>query len=282
MTTPPPPGDPQGRDPLPDDASGEEAAPLTAPAPPPGVLDAARAAAMTAFDEHHALTTDAAGTEAAPAGAPVGDLDAARSRRWYQRVPLGAVAAAIAAIALVGTLTQIDTGGDDDLATAVADESTAALDTADDFGDDSDAGSTAAAPEAFDSDSAGADGGFEDGARVEQGAASLDAAASYEDLDTFLAVVAGQDPPAPAGSAPPPSTTTQSEGDGTGGDPDDGESAPCDAVATADVDDVIAIEVAFVDDLGVLVAAVVYESDAGVRVTAVDLASCVVLDDRAL
>ena len=53
-------------------------------------------------------------------------------------------------------------------------------------------------------------------------------------------------------------------------------------MATAGVDGVTVVEVAFVDDLGVLVAAVVYESGSGSRVAAVDLASCVVLDDRAL
>lgn len=274
MTTPPPPGDPRGRDDSADDVSPEDSPSLTAPAPPPGVLDAARAAAMAAFDDAHG------GRDDATPSAPVGDLAAARARRWYQRVPLGAVAAVIAAIAVVGTLTQIDTGGDDDLATAVADDS-AELDTSGDLGGDASSGGAADAPVAgFEADESYAD----DGARTEEGAATLDAAASYEDLDAFLAVVAGQDPTVVAESPPPqPSTTTQSGSTGSGDDSADGDgSAPCDAVATADVDGVVAVEVAFVEDLGVLVAAVVYESETGARVTAVDLSSCDVLEDRAL
>lgn len=269
MTTTPPPGDPQGRYDLPDGTPSEELPLLTAPAPPPGVLDAARAAAMAAFDEQHA-------SETAP-GVPVGDLAAARSRRWYQRMPLGAAAAVIAAIAIVGALTQIDTGDDDDLATAVADDS-AELDTAGELGAGDDGAGALESPEA----ALEADSSFSDDARVEEGAASLDATASYDDLDAFLAVLARRDPTATASTPPQPSTTNAQPDGGSGGDSDDGDEPPCDAIAIAGVDGVVAVEVAFVEDLGVSVAAVVYESASGARVTSVDLASCAVLDDRAL
>ena len=117
------------------------------PGPAPGGLaDAHVAAALTAFDEERGVVD----------AAPVADLAAARSareeRRWYERIPLGAVAAAALLVALVGGWSLLAVDRDDEQTAAVgAPTESADLDEA--------AGAGETAPDLPASDTAGSGGG---------------------------------------------------------------------------------------------------------------------------
>ncbi|WP_436794046.1 hypothetical protein [Actinospongicola halichondriae] len=232
---------------------------LAAPPPPSGVLDAARAAAMDAFDEIH--------EGEAPTG--VRDIRSARSTSWYQRIPLGAAAAVLALVAVVGVATQIDLGGDDDMAASSADETS----MEDSGGLDDEASRDAAG--ALESDSAPL-------------APESDlATASYDDIDTLIESYRGRfgTNAAEDGVEPTASTTTRAS---SGATADDDESfATCDAANGVGVSplDVVTFEYVNVqiagDDTAVIV--VLYESEeTRVRIAVLDEASCTLLDDRVL
>lgn len=77
------------------------------PPPPAGLVDDQVAAALAAFD-------DAGEAEPAPV------VDLAERRSWWQRTPLGAVAAALAVVALVGAIGFAAITDDDDADTTAA------------------------------------------------------------------------------------------------------------------------------------------------------------------
>ncbi len=238
---------------------------LTAPAAPAGVLDGARAAAMAAFDEVHADSGEAAVAVRDIRSAPV-----RRSPAWYERIPLGAAAAVIAVVALVGIATQVDFGSTD------ADTAASSDDSGGDFEDsgvaleaDEDAATNGGA-----GGTAGSRGGGESAPLAGDTAVS-----AYEDLDSLVDDFGARYGGAQEPTAPPVASTTD------GVSPDDGEAyARCDAVDAADVDptSVVAIERALLGADSVPTSVVVYESTAGLRVSVIDDESCVVRDDRAL
>ncbi len=237
---------------------------LTAPPPPEGVLDAARRAALEAFDEG----------AAAPA---VADLGTRRDRRagWATRVPLGAVAAAVVLVALVGVfVSAADLGDtDDDMDTATAQPEADGSDE-DDSADDASSEAVADADEpGGDLESGAASGGTsDDGSAFDAGEAPPTRRA-YVDLDAFIADLADPVPTAGEDAAPPASTTT----------------APADAcdpvpVAGVDASSVRRIVPGTVDGRPLL--AVVYDPDGASeddgRVAVVDEFSCSLVADRAL
>lgn len=227
--------------------------------PPAGVLDGAVDAALGAFDARHGRAEAAAGTGG------VRHLDQGRARR-FQQVGLGAAAAAIVVLALVG-LTQLDTGGDDDTTTAVA-----ADEEAGDDADDASAG--ASAEDAPEGDTFGS-GETGDGADALP-ASPAGGVQSYADVDTLVAELA-------RGYGADVHPTRSDTDDGGGREPPALEpTSRCDAPSAADVDpvDVVALVPAVVDDREVL--AVVYDSEGARRVAIVDVASCGLDDDRAL
>ena len=242
---------------------------LAAPAAPEGVLDRARNAAMDAFDEVHA--DDSSGAQADGAAVPpVRDLASAGSARraWYQRVPLGAAAAVIAVVALVGVFSQVDldSSDGDDMATA-------------DMGAD-DAGDAEAEEQSVDD-------GFSLAPEADEGAASSGdgesspAAGSaravyvYPDVDALVEDYqrrfAGDTADLDDSGVSPAATTSS--------DVAEFDASSCDAVAAAgiDPDRVVSVDpVRLGSDGGPATAfAVVYESEAsGRRVAVVDEASC--------
>lgn len=235
---------------------------LAAPAPPPGALEAARAAAMDAFDETHG------------SGSPLGvrDIRSARSASWYERIPLGAAAAVLAVVLAVGVVTQIDLGGDDDMAASSSDDV-----SSEDSGD----GEAGAA----------LDRSAEDAMESEAPMAAPEsdvATASYDDIDTLVEAYRdrfGSDS-ATGDDASTTMPTTDAGSDGAGAHDDEGFPA-CDAAQGAGVAplDVVTFEYVGlrVDGTPTAVIVVLYESEeTGVRIAVLDEASCTRLDDRAL
>lgn len=239
---------------------------LTSPPPPDGVLDAARAAALDAFDELHA--GDSPGADAAPA---VADLQARRDRRAaWARLPLGAVAAALVLVALVGVLvTQVDfeASDDDDSATAAFDETAgdASGDSSDDSADEESA--DALAPTESDDGAGGDDGAAFDAPAARQ---------AYLDLDAFIADVR---------DAPTASTAEDDYGPG-GATTTTAPGLGCDAVEVAGVDPGSVERVVPGTVAGEPLLAIVYApsgASAGAeRVAVVSESSCSLVDDRAL
>lgn len=244
---------------------------LDAPPPPDGALDRARDAAMAAFDEHHATRSSAA---------RVDDLAAARARRaWYQRVPLGAVAAALIVIALVGVFALTDLGtGIDEMATA---------------GDDDSAESAEAEREQDSATADDGDAGSAGGTTSDDAAADLDSTsnqqtyqrtATYDDADDLIDDLRDRFGPTAASgesgdwddlsdqseSAPTSTTTAPAAG------------ARCDALAASGVDPADALAIVPATIGGRPVTAVVYPASDGLRVSLVATTSCSVDDDRPL
>lgn len=231
---------------------------LAAPDPPAGALDSHVSAALAAFDDPDR-----------DAGAPVATLAGHRARRLYDRIPLGAVAAAVVVLALIGALTQIDFGSEDDVATS-ADSTTGELETAG-GGDGSDAS---------DSDRAvpGADIYADDSA----GAGASPGEPVFPDTDALADHVAGETAARTENQAL--STTTAA---GTGDEaapaaPDASEGDPCDVVSLVDADPeaVVLVLPAVVD--GQDVTALVTDTDGRHRLRVVDDATCGIIDDRVL
>lgn len=224
------------------------------PAPPPGLVDDHVAAALAAFGED-------AGDGSSAAAVPL-----AGRRRWYARAPLGAVAAAVAVVALVGALGLATAGDDDDSADRTA---TAALD-ADEAGDDAPA-------EAFDAESGVAAGAG--GATALAG--EREAYGSYDELASALAeqaAVAGGDATDTVAAAPMEESGPAAAGDATARD----DAAGCDAVGATGLDpaDVRLVSPVLVADR--LVTAVVDGAGDDLRLTVVDDETCAVVEQRPL
>lgn len=255
---------------------------LAVEAQPAAAADVALAAALAAFDADAATRADAAADGPTEAGATVTDLGE-RRRRLTERVPLGAVAAAVAAVALVVGVTQIDFGGEQsDMATGAA--------TADDAGDseardlelDSDSAefdSTAGAGAGGAAESFGDDGAL-DSAPVagDSGFAPADddGRTSYADIDQLAAGLrdrlAAEDGDAADG--------------GTASGPDDGatrSSDPCDAVAVVGIEREAVQIVESVLLSGDPVTAVVFvDSDGMEQLAVVDDTTCQLEAERPL
>lgn len=267
---------------------------LAAPAAPDGVLDRARTSAMAAFDEVH---DDA---NAAPGG--VRDIGSARTTPtrtapWYQRIPLGAAAAIVAVVALVGVFSQIDADGDDaDTATSDADDSaddSADGDSGSEFeessgalegtGGGSDAAADAPDGEAFGS---GGSGGATSGDASTAPPAVL---ATYDDLDSLVDALRRRYDATETPADETPNETQSSEPVATtnAGRSTDFDREPCDAFAAAEVEPATVLSEEFValgpdGDRSVAIAVVYDSDDTGLRVAVVDERSCALLDDRAL
>ena len=212
--------------------------------PAPGLVDAHVAAAMAAFDDRE--------------GARVVDL--AERRPWYRSVPLGAAAAVLAVVALVGAfaVSATDDGGDQ-LATNAADDSADAFEaTGDDAG----------------------------GATLESDAADLAPAITAErpefaDLDAFVShldeLTSGSDARTTEDAAP-----TAGAGEGAGGEadaPTAADGSACDPVGLAGVSDAVVIAVVEAVVSGRDVTAVVVD-DGGRRAVIVDVVVCEVVEER--
>lgn len=230
------------------------------PAPPAGLLDTQIPAALAALD-------GASGEEHAPV-VPL-------PRRGWHRLPLGAVAAALVVVALLGvvglaSLTSED--GDDTAADATSEQ--------DAGGDDSGESDDALLPEAsttFDADAAeGAAGGS---------AAPMTARpefASYEDLEEHLGerlAAAGRGDSATEDASADDEASDEAAPDREA--VEDGAD-PCDAVSLLELDpgDVVTVLAAVVD--GDAVTAVVHAVDDGRRLVVVEDRSCQVVRDQAL
>lgn len=228
------------------------------PPPPAGLLDDQIAAAMGAFDD--------AGTVVA--------LDRHRNP-WWQRIPLGAVAAALVVVALVGLAGLAAQGGDDD----AADTATAALEAEDERAGDGAAGG---------GEDAVADAA-EESAALESSAAFDGERPAFESYDELAAGIRDELAASPASSgatqdAPDEqaATTTSARSRGASDDDEGSATDPCGAVQVLGVDpaDVVLVRPAIVIPDPVTV--VVHDAEDGRRLAVVDDASCAVVLDRLL
>lgn len=229
------------------------------PAPPAGLLDDHVARALQDFD----------------ADATVVPLGRDRKASWSQRIPLGAVAAALVLVALVGVVGLASRAGDDDDA---ADTATAALEGSEDEAAERSAG---AADDAGGTATAGDSGeAMEESATLEaeadMGAPGMRAAYdSYDALADDLRAELG----APAPSAGQTSGTSEAMADdGTDAARDED---PCGAVGLLELDPAAVLVVRTVLVGPELVTVVVHDAEDGRRLVAVD-GSCTVVVDRLL
>lgn len=218
------------------------------PPPAPGMLDDHVAAAMAAFD---------------PQGRVV-PMASRRPEPWWQRIPLGAVAAALVAIALVGAIGLASRSGEDDS----ADTATGALESADEGAESGSAGGGTS------EDFGAAADAMEEGPVLESDAGGVTRAYdSYEALaDDLRQELAAAAPSAGGGASA--SAAPEAER-GEGGD-------PCDAVDLLGLDPAAVVLVRNVLVTPSTVTAVVHDADDGRRLTVVDDASCTVAFDRVL
>lgn len=240
------------------------AARLAVDDPPPALVDDHVAAALDHFQE-------------VPADAPVVDLSAERRRRWYDRVPLGAVAAVVLVVALIGAATQIDFGG--------GQETTAATAT-DAAGDDSGAGTGEMEAAGEDLTAGAAFGGEGDAARARVAFTSADDLAEHIRSEV-LATGRGSDGAGGAGAEPPdpetaPLADQAEEGSGATDGSSDGSASTCDAVSAAGVAGAPVVAVVPAVLAGRDVTAIVVDDDGSMRLFVVDDLDCVVVDERTL
>ena len=198
---------------------------------------------------------------------------AQRATPWWQRIPLGAVAAALVVVALIGAISLLGQGGGDD------DTATAALDQADDSGEAG--GGSDAADESM-AATLDSEATPESGAPAGGGStpAERPAYADYEQLAGGLRDEL----------AAPASTTAPDEGDDgadsteraadaeSGAEPSD----PCGAVALLGLDPPAVLLVRSVVVGPDEVTAVVHDAADGRRLAVVDDATCSVVLDRPL
>lgn len=239
---------------------------------PSGVADAQVEAALAAFDQ-----LDTAGQ-----GATVTDL--ADRRRWYERVPLGAVAAAVAVVALAAGLVagfDLTSGNErDDIASQDFSADDDDSSTEDGASAQLESGGSAAADGALAPESAPlSDSGF---ARIQF--ADVDALAVHlrDRLSNGASPAAGGGGGSgPSGGSDQSSATTQAEPA-----PDEAEAArafdPCDAVAVAGVDPNFVRLIDSVVLRGVDVTAVVHFEDNADQLVVVADGSCEVIERRPL
>jgi negative regulator of sigma E activity len=233
------------------------------PSPPAALLDAHVAAALAELER-------ASSDRGTGAGAVV---TLAERRPWWQRLPIAAVAAAVAVVALAGVIglaaARDDGRVDDDSATAALE---AGVDAAEDEAGD---GADDAGPSTFDAESGAAAGG------TALTAGERPAYASYDELAAALAeqaVARGSGEPdaaaptsdATAAPAAPPAEEHQ------------GSAAGCDAVGAVGVDPTGVQQVvpALVADR--LVTAVVHGAGGERTLSVVDDETCTVVEQRPL
>lgn len=255
------------------------------PPPPTGLLDQQVGAALADLD--------AADDGARDDGAPADGVVPLRGRRtggtpWWQRLPLGAVAAAVVVVALVSAIGLASLAGDDD---TDADTATAALDT-DDSGDaGADGDSTTESMEL--------DEAPDDGAALGPSAGSADGSAERAAFDSYDALAdqlddelarTGEDATASDATASDDAATddaasddaaTEERSDGESIDPAAGTD-PCDAVGQLDLEPTTVITVRSVLVAGTPVTAVVHTDAGERRLMVVDDATCGVVLDRTL
>lgn len=232
------------------------------PSPPEGLVDDHVARAMAAFDGEGRVVS------IGRAGGPTS---------WWQRIPLGAVAAALVVVALIGAASLGSFGGDDD------DTATSALDTADDSddsrdGDDS-GGETGSAGATQESTGDAA----EESTTLEADAGLAPERVSYVDYDGLAAGLRAE-LAGPAATTEPASDdedlaerTERNAGSGEGAGTD-----PCGAVPLLGLDpaSVVLVRPAVVGSDEVT--SVVHDAEDGRRLTVVDDATCTVVLDRLL
>lgn len=235
------------------------------PPPPAGLLDDHVSTALEAFGQP---ADDPHGELDAPASHPSDDrrvVQMALRRRWTERLPLGAVAAAVVAVALVGALGLAGLGDDD----RADDTATAALDDAEVEADD---GSVA---ETFDAEAGGTSltGGEREayGTYDELADALAERVVGAEGADT-TASPAGGTTSDDAMSSPAPATE-EAERSGASG---------CDPVAGAGLDGARVRLVSAVRVADRLVTAIVHDAGDGLRLTVVDDEDCDVIEERPL
>ena len=223
--------------------------------------------ARDVVDRHVAAALDA--FPAPSTGARVVDLGTERRRRWYDRVPVGVVAAAAVAIALVGAATQLDSDDGDDTATA----DVAAEDSGDAGGGDD--------ASVFDADE-GADGSISPGLEADAPSAAGGGSARPEFADTESLANHVRDVVAATRSGA--STDDSIAGDGQA-EQFEGEgeaSSTCDALAAADLGDAPILLVLPASVSGREVTAVVADEGTGRRLAVIDDLTCEVVDERDL
>lgn len=230
------------------------------PPPPAGLLDDQVARAMAAFDD---------------AATVVPMAPSARATAWWQRIPLGAVAAALVVVALIGAISLLGQGADDD------DTATAALEEA----DAGDTGGGSGATEERRADT------MDDSAAMEaEGAPGAGSAGSatagrgvFADYDQLAGALREELAPRPGSGVPDEgadedlSTTAQADAERTG-EPSD----PCGAVAVLGLDPPAVVVVRPVVVGSDEVTAVVHDAADGRRLSVVDDATCSVVLDRLL
>lgn len=235
------------------------------PPAPEGLVDDHVAAALAAFAATDAVPpAEVLAPSAAPAE-PGGRVTTLAARRpWWQRAPLGAVAAGVAVVALVGAIGFAAVGdGDDD---------TAATALATDDAESSPGAARTEEAEAFDTAGGGAGGS----------ALAAGERAAYATFDELAVALVDR---AAAPAAPPDQTTSEASADAApGAEARSGAEgdAGCDAVGAAGIDPAaIELVVVVVVD-GQLVTAVVHDAAGERRLTSVDEATCAVVDQRPL
>lgn len=222
------------------------------PPAPAGLLDDQIARAMGAFDEDG--TVVAIGRDRTP---------------WWQRIPLGAVAAALVVVALVGIASLAGQGGDDE-----ADTATAALESADEGADGG-----GSAEDSFAADAADEEAAFESSAGAGAGG-DRPAFESYDDLAAGIRDelgTSGATSAAPAPDDPQPTTSQRSEADEETASTD-----PCGAVQVLGIDPAAVLLVRPAIVIPDPVTVVVHEAADGRRLAVVDDATCEVVLDRLL
>jgi hypothetical protein len=236
---------------------------------PAALMESHVAVALAAYDDERGSSPAAPVTALATARAE-------RSRpRWYDRIPLGAVAAAILLVALVGGLSLVDFDGNEDDTAAVqadmedSDESTQ-------FGGTGDALQDGAGESAGTVSDGGASGG---GGAVLEPTAGAERRA-FEDANELAAFVSEELANRRATAAPSAGEDSTAGDDGDLAAPD----AACDlqgvartAAGPGTVESVLAAVVA-----GQPVSAFVIETSEGPELVVVDETTCAVTDQRAL
>ena len=223
-------------------------------------------------DRHVAAALDAFPARASRAR--VVDLGAERRRRWYDRVPLGAVAAAAVAMALVGAATQIDTDDSDDTATAdvASDAAEGSAPGVAGTGDD-----TAAVSDAEEGAGGSVGAGLESDAPTAAGGSARPEFVDTDSLADHVREVVGT---SRSSAQTEDSIAEDGEAEQFGGGAD--ASSSCDAVSAADLGETPVLLVLPASVAGRAVTAVVADEETGRRLVVVDDLSCEVVDDRSL
>lgn len=225
------------------------------PLPPPGLVDEQVARAMGRFDADDRVVP----------------LDRRRTgpQPWWQRIPLGVVAAALVVVALIGAVGLASTGGDDE-----ADTATAAFEAGDGSSGPGSGGGSAP------TEDSGAAGTMEHGAAPDSGERS-DAVGtrpydSFEALaDDLRAELSLAEAEAEGAGRDGGATTTADRQPGPGGD-------PCGAVGLLGIDPATVVVVRGVIVSTDEVTVVVHDATDGRRLTVVGHATCTVVHDRLL